>query len=244
MTTFAKGLEGIIAAETNMSWIDGTNGVLEYVGINIDELARNSTFEETVYLLWNKKLPTRAQLEEFTKELREHYKVADGIKDRIKSIPSTAEPMHVLRSLISELAFYDDNPNANDVESARHKAINILGQAPGIVAMYDRARRGLDPIEPDTSLTFSENFLYMLNGEKPTRDHGPRVRHLHDHPRRPRPQQLHLRRTRHHLDALRRLLRAHRGCRLAPWPAPRRRQRGRHEDAQRDPERRRRSRTT
>jgi citrate synthase len=168
MTTFAKGLEGIIAAETNMSWIDGTNGVLEYVGINIDELAQNSTFEETVFLLWNKKLPTAAELAEFTTELRNHYNVADGIKERIKSIPSTAEPMHVLRSLISELSFYDDNPNANDVESARHKAINILGQAPGIVAMYDRARRGLEPIEPDTRLTFSENFLYMLNGEKPT----------------------------------------------------------------------------
>ncbi|RNC82073.1 MAG: citrate synthase [Phycisphaera sp.] len=168
MSTFAKGLEGVIAAETNMSWIDGVNGVLEYVGINIDALAQNSTFEETVYLLWNKKLPTRAELDAFTKELRDHYTIPSEIKDRIKAIPGTAEPMHVLRTLISELAFHDSNPNDNDVESARKKAINILGQAPALVAAYDRARRGLDMVEPDTELSFSQNFLYMLNGEKPT----------------------------------------------------------------------------
>ncbi|MFI4872886.1 MAG: citrate/2-methylcitrate synthase [Phycisphaerales bacterium JB058] len=168
MSTYAKGLEGVVAAETQMSWIDGVNGVLEYVGINIDALAQNSTFEETVYLLWNKKLPTRAELDAFTKELRQHYSISDGIVESIRKIPTTAEPMHVLRTLISELAFYDDDPNANDVESARKKAINILGQAPTLVAAYDRIRRGLDPVKPNTEFGFSQNFLYMLNGEKPT----------------------------------------------------------------------------
>ena len=168
MSTYAKGLEGVVAAETHMSWIDGVNGVLEYVGINIDALAQNSTFEETVYLLWNKKLPTRAELETFTRELREHYKISPGIVESIRRIPKTAEPMHVLRTLISELAFYDNDPNANDVASARKKAINILGQAPTLVAAYDRIRRGLDPVAPNTEFGFSQNFLYMLNGEKPT----------------------------------------------------------------------------
>lgn len=168
MSTYAKGLEGVIAAETQMSWIDGVNGVLEYVGINIDELAQNSTFEETVYLLWNKKLPTRDELDTFTKELRQHYNISAGIIESIRKIPKTAEPMHVLRTLISELSFYDNDPNANDVASARQKSINILGQAPTLVAAYDRIRRGLDPVEPNKEFGFSQNFLYMLNGEKPT----------------------------------------------------------------------------
>lgn len=168
MSTFAKGLEGVIAAETHMSWIDGVNGVLEYVGINIDALAQNSTFEETVYLLWNKKLPTRSELETFSRELRAHYAIPKAIVDRIRQIPKTAEPMHVLRTLISELAFYDKDPNANDVASARQKSMNILGQAPTLVATYDRIRRGLEPIAPNTEFGFSQNFLYMLNGEKPT----------------------------------------------------------------------------
>lgn len=168
MSTYSKGLEGVIAAETNMSWIDGVNGVLEYVGINIDALAQNSTFEETVYLLWNKKLPNKGELDAFTRELREHYEIPKEVVESLKAIPSSAEPMHVLRTMISSLAFYDKEPNANDVESARQKAMNILGQAPTIVAAFDRFRRGLDMIQPDRSLSFSANFLYMLNGEKPT----------------------------------------------------------------------------
>ncbi|HED54649.1 MAG TPA: citrate synthase [Phycisphaerales bacterium] len=168
MSTYAKGLEGIIAAETNMSWIDGTKGILEYVGINIDELAQKSTFEETVYLLWNGKLPKINELDEFTRELRSHYRIPDVMKERIARIPKEVEPMHMLRTLISELSFYDPNPNDNDVASARQKAIRVLGQAPTLVAAFDRSRKGLELVEPDTELGFSQNFLYMLNGKKPT----------------------------------------------------------------------------
>lgn len=163
-----KGLEGVIAAETEMSYIDGTNGILEYVGIAIGDLSANSTFEETVYLLWNRKLPTEAELKAFSADLRKHYELPQGIIELIKSMPKDAQPMHALRTLISALALYDENPNANDVASARAKSLNILGQAPAIVAYFDRHRRGLDFVKPDTSLSFAENFLYMLNGEKPT----------------------------------------------------------------------------
>ena len=168
MADFAKGLEGIVAAETNMSFIDGQEGVLEYVGIPIGELAKHSTFEETVFLLWNQRLPSQAELDEFNKELRSRYELPAGMEQRITSIPTSAEPMHVLRTMISALAMHDQSPNDNDVESARHKALNIMGHAPTIVAYFDRHRRGLDLIQPDKSLSFAENFLYMLNGEKPT----------------------------------------------------------------------------
>ncbi len=168
MGDFAKGLEGVTAAETNMSFIDGQEGRLEYVGIGIDDLAEHSTFEETVFLLWNNRLPTASELSDFRKELSKRYALPAGLARRVAEIPTTAQPMHMLRTLVSEMSLYDTHPNDNDVEQARRKAMNILGQAPTIVAMFDRCRRGLPVIEPDPSLGFSANFLYMLNGEKPT----------------------------------------------------------------------------
>jgi 2-methylcitrate synthase len=168
MSTFAKGLEGIIASETKMSFIDGQKGVLEYVGIPIGELSKNSSFEETVFLLWNSRLPKAAELERAVSTLRARYVPPDRIIDLIRHTPKDAQPMHVLRTMVSALGMYDPNPNANDVDSARDKALTILAQAPAIVACFDRYRRGLELVQPDKSLSFAENFLYMLNGEKPT----------------------------------------------------------------------------
>jgi len=168
MSDFAKGLEGVIAAETQMSFIDGEKGVLEYVGIPIGELSGNSNFEETVFLLWNRRLPTKAEYDEFTRQLRGRYELPAGMLERIGMLPTDAQPMHVLRTMVSSLALHDPEPNANDVESARAKALNVLGHAPTIVAAYDRHRKGKQVVPPDSSLSFAENFLYVLNGEKPT----------------------------------------------------------------------------
>lgn len=168
MSTFAKGLEGVIASETTMSFIDGQAGILEYVGIPIGELSGNSTFEETVFLLWNARLPSRSELDEFTSKLRANYALPEGMAQRITLLPKDAQPMHVLRSLVSELALYDPDPNANDVDSAREKALRVLGCTPALVACFDRHRRGLEYVEPDPNVSFAENFLYMLNGERPT----------------------------------------------------------------------------
>jgi len=166
--TYSKGLEGVIAAQTEMSFINGTEGVLEYVGIAIGDLASNSSFEETVFLLWNKRLPTQSELEAFNKELREDYALCDAMKQRITNCPVDAEPMHVLRTLVSSMAMDDSSPNENSVDAARHKSLKILATTPAIVAAFDRHRRGLDIVDADPSLGFSANFLYMLNGEKPT----------------------------------------------------------------------------
>ena len=151
-----------------MSFIDGLEGVLEYVGIAIGDLSANSTFEETVFLLWNTRLPTQIELDQFKAELRANYHPPAAAMARIAGIPKDAQPMHVLRTQISELALYDPDANANDVESARAKSVKILGAAPALVAAFDRYRRGLEPVDPDPTLSFAENFLYMLNGEKPT----------------------------------------------------------------------------
>ncbi len=168
MAEFAKGLEGVVACETQMSFIDGVKGVLEYVGIPIGELGAKSTFEETVFLLWNRRLPTKAELEAFSKDLRSRYALPKGMLERITSVPKDAQPMHMLRTMVSALALTDPDPNANDVKNANQKALNVLACTPAIIAAFDRHRRGLAVVPPNPSLTFAENFLYMLNGEKPT----------------------------------------------------------------------------
>lgn len=168
MPTYAKGLEGVIAADTKMSYIDGEQGVLEYVGIPIGELASHSTFEETVFLLWNLRLPRKGELESFTADLRSRYEVPAGFESKLLQMPRDARPMHVLRTLVSALSLHDTNPDANDLASLRSKALNILARTPTILAYYHRFRSGLPFVRPDSSLSIAENFLYMLNGRKPT----------------------------------------------------------------------------
>lgn len=168
MPLATKGLEGVIAAETELSFIDGEKGVLEYLGIPIGELASKSTFEETVFLLWNKRLPTRAELEKFNADLRARYELPAGMEQRLTALPKDAQPMHVMRTMVSALSLHDKTPNAIDLAAVREKALNILASAPTLLAYFDRYRRGLPIIHPDKNLSLAENFLYMLNGQKPT----------------------------------------------------------------------------
>lgn len=167
-TAAAKGLEGVVAAETEMSFIDGEKGVLEYVGIDIDSLARHSTFEETVFLLWNRRLPRKAELDAFCKELRSHYALPAELMTLLRQMPKTAQPMHMLRTMVSAMAMLDKDPNNIELGEYRRKATILLAQTPAIIAAFDRIRNGKDPIAPDKNLSFAANFLYMLNGEKPT----------------------------------------------------------------------------
>ena len=115
---FDKGLANTIAAETQMSFIDGGKGVLEYVGIEIDALARNSSYEETVYLLWNTKLPTQAELDALKSALQAEYEIPDAIYDMIKSFPKDAVPMHALRTLVSALALHDAEATSSETTPA------------------------------------------------------------------------------------------------------------------------------
>ena len=168
MTTFSKGLEGITAAETKMSYIDGEKGVLEYVGFAIDDLARSSSFEETTFLLWNCRLPSKAELEAFSADLRSRYALPAGVEQMIAAMPKTAQPMHMLRTIVSSLSLFDTDANSIEIPALRSKALNVLAQAPAIVAAFDRHRRGLPAIKPNKNLSFAANFLYMLNGAEPT----------------------------------------------------------------------------
>ena len=163
-----KGLEGVVATTSSICYIDGEQGVLAYCGIDIHELADNSNFEETCYLLWNGMLPTRGELKELHERLAEERKLDASIINLLRTAPRHALPMDVLRTAVSALAMYDAEEKSNDREANVHKAIRITSQIAMIVCAYDRIRKGKSVVEPDRSLTHAANFLLMLNGERPS----------------------------------------------------------------------------
>jgi citrate synthase len=162
-----KGLEGVVATTSKICYIDGDRGVLAYRGIDIHELAHQSTFEETCYLLWFGKLPTRTELRELRDRLAEERKLDASIVTLLRNAPRHALPMDVLRTAVSALSFYDPEEKNNDRTANVHKAIRLTSQISMIVAAYDRIRKGHPVVEPDRSLSHSANFLLMLNGKQP-----------------------------------------------------------------------------
>ncbi|HEY1901252.1 MAG TPA: citrate synthase [Terracidiphilus sp.] len=163
-----KGLEGIVAANSGICWIDGDAGVLSYRGIDIHELAERSTFEETTFLLWNGTLPSRPELRGFTEQLAAARSVDRRIVDLLRSFPTSATPMEVLRTAVSALSFYDTDEKDNSHDANVRKAYNLTAQIAMIVAIYDRIRKGKEIVQADRSLSHAGNFLWMLTGEKPS----------------------------------------------------------------------------
>ena len=163
-----KGLAGVVAANSGICWIDGDAGVLAYRGIDIHELAEKSTFEESTYLLWFGRLPSRAELDEFSKRLSDARQMDPKIIDLLRSFPSSATPMEVLRTAVSALSFFDPDESDNEHDANVSKSFRLTSQIAMLVAAYDRLRKGKTVVEPDKSLGHAANFLWMLNGEKPS----------------------------------------------------------------------------
>jgi citrate synthase len=167
-THASKGLEGVVATTSSICYIDGEQGVLAYRGIDIHELADNSTFEETCYLLWYGKLPSRSELKDLRDRFAEERKLDASIFHRMHLVPKHALPMDVLRTMVSTLSFFDPEEKSNDREANLHKAVRLTSQISMIVAAYDRIRKGRPIVEPDRSLSHAANFLLMLNGTYPS----------------------------------------------------------------------------
>src|SRR2546430_4865083 len=169
-TTHASkgGLEGVVATTSSICYIDGDQGVLAYRGIDIHELADNSNFEETCYLLWFGRLPKRDELKELHDRLAEERKLDASILNLMRMAPKHALPMDVLRTAVSALSFYDPEEKNNDREANIRKAIRLTSQIAMIVAAYDRIRKGKNVVDPDPSLSHAGNFLLQLNGTKPS----------------------------------------------------------------------------
>src|SRR5947209_11222455 len=162
-TTHApKGLEGIVATNSSICYIDGDRGVLAYRGIDIRELAEHSSFEETCYLLWFGRLPKATELEDLRQRLAKERYLDPAIIDFLRTVPRQALPMDVLRTAVSGLAFYDPDEKNNDHESNINKAIRLTSQIAMVVASYDRIRKGKNVIEPDRALSHAANFLLQL----------------------------------------------------------------------------------
>jgi citrate synthase len=160
-----KGLEGVIVGQSKLSDIDGEVGELIYAGYDIDDLARNTTFEEVCYLLWNGELPTREQLDGLKGELHANAGLSDEMLAVLRTLPADADPMAALRTAVSALGTFD--PAADDISPAevRRKALVLTAVTPTLVAAYDRLRNGKEPLQPKAGNSFAANFLYMLNGE-------------------------------------------------------------------------------
>lgn len=167
MAELIRGLEGVVAATTRLSSVDGERGVLQYCGYDIHDLAENSSFEETAFLLWNGRLPKRPELDAFRKDLVAERGLPDEVHEILRRIPGRAHPIDVLRAAVSVLAVLD--PEVDDVspEATCRKALRLTAKFPTVLAAFDRLRAGADPIPPDPALGHAANFLHMMNGKVP-----------------------------------------------------------------------------
>ncbi len=165
--SFSKGLDGIIAGQSSICFIDGKKGELVYRGINVDELAGNATFEDVVYLLWHGTLPKKDELARLQKDLGASRHLPENVIAFLRSVPNKANPMDVLRTAVSLLGLYDQEPGDNSVEANWRKSLRIVAQLPTVVANFHTARHNGDCLKPDPKLGHSANFLYMLNGVEP-----------------------------------------------------------------------------
>jgi len=162
-----RGLEGVVIGKSAITFIDGNQGILRYRGIDIRELAAESTYEEVVYLLWNGKLPLKKELTEFKKNLAKHRPLPPEVRALLKSIPRAANPMDVARTAASLIATYPAKKSETFEASNRRKARELTATLPTIVAGWERLRKGKPLVNPHPELGHAANFLYGLFGKKP-----------------------------------------------------------------------------
>ncbi len=162
----AAGLEGVIAGESEICFIDGYQGVLSYRGYNIHTLAQNAVFEEVVFLLWNGWLPKDGDLARLKADLAAERELPAPVIEFLGSVPR-ANPMDVLRTAVSMLSLYDAEVQDMSTEANHRKALRLMSKTASIVAAFDRLRNGNQPLEGDPALGFAANFLYTLTGKRP-----------------------------------------------------------------------------
>jgi citrate synthase len=168
-TATSSGLEGVIAAESRLCFIDGEAGILSYQGYDIRTLGEHATFEEVVFLLWHGRLPKQSELAELKAGLVKNREIPAPVESFLKTAPQGAVPMAVLRTGVSMLALYD--PLAQDMspEANQTKALKLMAQTATIVSSFDRLRNGKDVVPGDPKIGFAANFLYTLTRKRPDR---------------------------------------------------------------------------
>ena len=167
-TAASTGLRGVVVGTSTVSDVVGDKGELIYQGYDIHDLAKNSTFEEVAFLLWNKRLPTKSELDDLNCAFRESYAVPPQVFELIRLFPREADPIDVLRTAVSALEFYDSSARNISKEASLNTSIRLTAQFSTLVAGADRIRRGLEPLAPLPQENIATNFLYQLKGEKPS----------------------------------------------------------------------------
>jgi len=164
----SKGLEGIIAAHTRLSDVRGDIGQLIYCGYDIDELAGKVSYEEVVHLLYHNHLPNAKELADLKAVLAGYRDLPQGVVDLVTALPKDCPPMHAIRTGVSALGCYDTTADDDNMDAQRRKALRLIAQIPVITAYFHRARQGLPLVAPDPKLGEAANFLWMIDGEKPS----------------------------------------------------------------------------
>lgn len=166
--TAPPGLEGLVVAQTELSSVNGTEGILTYRGYNIHDLAENASFEEIIHLLWYGTLPTRAQLNDLEERLSAHRRLTPAVSNVIHALPRTGQPIDALKAGVTTLGMEDPTQDDTSQEALRDKALVLAAAMPTMLATYQRLRSGQQPLEPLNDLDTAANFLYMVNGERPS----------------------------------------------------------------------------
>lgn len=166
-TSTGAGLEGVIAGESEICFIDGYEGILSYRGYNIHTLAEHATFEEVIFLLWQGRLPRQSELDALKRELHASQAIPAEVSAFLGNAPAAALPMDVLRTAVSMLSLYDAEARDMSPEANHRKAVRLMAQTSTLVTTYHRLRTGQPLVTPDQSLSFAASFLYALTGQKP-----------------------------------------------------------------------------
>lgn len=164
----SKGLEGIIAAHTRLSDVRGDIGQLIYCGYDINELAGKVSYEEVVHLLYHNHLPNAKELASLKAVLSGYRELPQGVIDMLTRLPKDCPPMHAIRTGVSALGCYDTTADDDNMDAQRRKALRLIAQIPVITAYFHRSRQGLPLVAPDAQLGEAANFLWMIDGEKPS----------------------------------------------------------------------------
>ncbi|MGA2584842.1 MAG: citrate/2-methylcitrate synthase [Tepidisphaeraceae bacterium] len=166
-TKSSAGLEGVVAAPSEICFIEGVAGRLVYRGYEIADLVENTTFEEVAFLLWDGRLPKRVELTDLKSQLGKESSLPAHVTAILKALPTSTEPMDALRTCVSALSSTDPDLTSNEPAANRRKAVRLTAQLPAIVAGFHRLQQGQTIINPDPELTVAGNFLFMLSGKKP-----------------------------------------------------------------------------
>jgi len=160
------GLEDVVATSSAICYLDGERGVLAYCGYDIHDLAKSATFEEVCFLLWHRRLPSRAELGDLQSQFAAGRALPEQIIRLMRSLPPV-DGMDALRTITSALAHYDSDLEDTSAQGQYRKAVKLTAQVGTIVATWGRLQKGGGPLAPDPSMTHAAAFLYLLTGERP-----------------------------------------------------------------------------